>query len=526
MAGRDVGSMGQSEFERLCSSVGLTRNVVREDKTGWDYFVEFPLPRAPGQPADMAPPARQCLVQVKATDSHRRKWDIALRNLERLAKSPMPAFVCLLEFNGGEHAQHVYLVHIGEVIIGRILKRLRQLEKTSRSVKKKPILSITFDNAHRLPQPTGACMKSAIESHVPQGFGEYSRCKKGLLDTLGYEHGHGYVNMCVSGRDPIKDLTDLFLGLRKSLEVDKVAMYDTRFNVDCLLPLPSGRAQLSISSSVLPAVVVFRERKSSPGVEFLASVHLPSMNRVLPRERFILRVETRLFDIILEPFRGSARFTLSPGVWESPLELGKLTSFLNLLQMFRTQTSQGIWMSISLSGKVFDGRMKGPVDQDIPHSVEGLRAVERALVIAQRAGVADNMLVSLDYLTKRRAQIEAFYEAITPGASPVTLRFSVAESPEGVQERIAVVLQTRLDLGEYLIYCFFGLVGKVEQIEDRRYKFTSQEKSFHKYAWTSKDSIMEDAEQTQYNDSVVHEMEAMNVAPTIVGPTLIFVAEK
>ena len=49
---RNIGNMGQDEFGKLCSSAGLTRNQSREDMTGWDYLVEFPVPRVAGEPAD------------------------------------------------------------------------------------------------------------------------------------------------------------------------------------------------------------------------------------------------------------------------------------------------------------------------------------------------------------------------------------------------------------------------------------------------------------------------------------------
>src|SRR4030042_5003449 len=191
---RRIGEMGQSEFAKLASSADLTRNQSREDMTGWDYLVEFPRPRPAGQPADMVPPALECRVQVKATDRHRRRWHITLSNLERLAKSPIPAFICLLEFDGEENTKHVYLVHIGEQIIARVLKRLREQEKTSGQVTKKRTLSITCDNCDRLAQPNGPCLRKAIESHVAQGYDKYCQWKIDLLKRLGYEDGRGYVN--------------------------------------------------------------------------------------------------------------------------------------------------------------------------------------------------------------------------------------------------------------------------------------------------------------------------------------------
>ncbi len=91
---RDVGTMGERMFETWCSSVGLTANPSRIDKTGWDYLVEFPAKHEPGQPADLAPAALECRIQVKATDKNRIKWAIPLKNLERLViKTPISCFI-------------------------------------------------------------------------------------------------------------------------------------------------------------------------------------------------------------------------------------------------------------------------------------------------------------------------------------------------------------------------------------------------------------------------------------------------
>ena len=71
---RDVGMMGESTFESWCHSAGLIPNRSQVDRTGWDYFVEFPETASSGQPADLEPAPIECRVQVKDayTDVHLR----------------------------------------------------------------------------------------------------------------------------------------------------------------------------------------------------------------------------------------------------------------------------------------------------------------------------------------------------------------------------------------------------------------------------------------------------------------------
>jgi hypothetical protein len=39
---RDLGTMGESTFSLWCSQAGLIPNGSKIDRTGWDFYVEFP----------------------------------------------------------------------------------------------------------------------------------------------------------------------------------------------------------------------------------------------------------------------------------------------------------------------------------------------------------------------------------------------------------------------------------------------------------------------------------------------------
>ncbi|NET01580.1 MAG: hypothetical protein F6K61_13585 [Sphaerospermopsis sp. SIO1G1] len=42
MQDRDLGALGETEFKRLCNQVGITIHKSEMDRTGWDFFIEFP----------------------------------------------------------------------------------------------------------------------------------------------------------------------------------------------------------------------------------------------------------------------------------------------------------------------------------------------------------------------------------------------------------------------------------------------------------------------------------------------------
>ena len=76
---------------------GKVTNKFHEDKTGKDFLVEFPLD-ANAKNIHEAP-ITAC-VQVKSTDKKRRKEQITVSNLKRLATELGPSFIVFIEHNG------------------------------------------------------------------------------------------------------------------------------------------------------------------------------------------------------------------------------------------------------------------------------------------------------------------------------------------------------------------------------------------------------------------------------------------
>lgn len=108
---RDLGQMGESTFSLWCGQAGLIANGSQVDRTGWDFFVEFPFTGST-DPIRLHDPAIECKIQVKATDKTDRKLPIKLSNLRRLITAPMPAFFVFIEFDGRNVAQRAFLVHV------------------------------------------------------------------------------------------------------------------------------------------------------------------------------------------------------------------------------------------------------------------------------------------------------------------------------------------------------------------------------------------------------------------------------
>jgi hypothetical protein len=408
----------------------------------------------------------------------------------------------------------VYLVHIGEAIIERVLRRLRELEKLPGATPKKPKLSITCDDSHRLPQPSGACLKQAIENHVPDGYDKYVQWKGQLLKTLGYEDGPGRLDVTIStspDTDSIDTLLDLSLGLRKSVKVVKFTAYDTRFGISCPIPgMTKEGGELSTATESLKATVSFRERKSAPSIDFPASLYNPSINSIIPRERARLRLQAQFFDILLEPFKGTAKFTFSADSTSAPARLPDLRDFLTLLCMLSVRGSQGVRMELMVGDQVLLPEGKLSMHQSMPNPRKELGTVERALAVARAYNVEQRVSTTIAEIMKLRRPMEVFYNLVENPSGELTATFFVDGPIESTDSGGAIV-RARVPLGDYSLYCVFGMVGRLVQIGEKQYKLTSRERSFHKRVLKERNAEIDDPELADLVANVEREMEAIGV---------------
>ncbi len=360
----------------------------------------------------------------------------------------------------------------------------------------------------------GTCLKQAIEAHVPKGTEKYHQWKSQLLKTLGYEGRHGYMTVQISGRDPITDLIDLSLGLRKNLQVKNISIHDTRFGIDRVLHQSSEGGHISVGPAILKGSVHFREKKSSPGIEFSANVHNPSVNRVVSREQVRFRLETQFFEILIEPFNDTVQFKVLPEINQTRASLSALKDFLRLLCMLAAQGNEGVWMEVRVDDRPFlpEGRIL-PADMQVPK--EELETVQQALEVARIYEIDRKVSVSLDDLIVSRRRIKAFYHMVEDPREELTATFFVDNCPQ-IMDTSGVILREYLTLGDYLVYCVFGITGRLEGIGDKQYKIVSREKCFHKRGVIVGKQEIDSTALDELAVTIEREMEAKGISPVFV----------
>lgn len=95
---RDLGQLGESTLTGWAAARSITAQRATNDRSGWDYLLEFPSRCDDKSPAsrDREPASFSCLVQVKATSTGRLNRPVKLVNWHRLIKNPLPAFFLIV----------------------------------------------------------------------------------------------------------------------------------------------------------------------------------------------------------------------------------------------------------------------------------------------------------------------------------------------------------------------------------------------------------------------------------------------
>lgn len=232
-----LGALGELLLQQWAVESGLSVNKAFNDTTGWDFFIEWPLTTpASTIPLDRRGAPIQCLVQVKATRAQQCRLSVSLKNWEHLCRSHLPAFFLILHFDTRDRCTAAYLVHVWELHIAAVLKRLRELSNEGIRDLGTRTLSLTWGLADQLTEPSSAAFVEGIVDAVGV-LEDYSRRKHELLSTLGGAGGwsEGVVSIEVPEsyrtRPLIEFMDDFHLGRIPEVPTTGATLWDVRFGI-------------------------------------------------------------------------------------------------------------------------------------------------------------------------------------------------------------------------------------------------------------------------------------------------------
>lgn len=466
---KDLGQMGESTFSLWCAQAGLTANGSRVDKTGWDFFVEFPF-AGRTDATQIHAPALECKVQVKATDKTDRKLSIKLSNLRRLITASMPAFFVFIEFDKKDVAQRAFLVHVDEVLISKTLKRIHELENVSACFDhNRRSLTIHYGPENEIPSLEGESLKRKIEEFIPSGMSAYVASKNRHLESTGFENGFAQITFTTEGKTNLTDLIDVSIGLKQSVQVSKLIGFHTRFGVKCKDPMiysPNVVLKMPELKPTATGTIRFREDRLSAGLVFPCRFYSSPLNAIVPAELVKFRIEADCFDMNMSPFTGAVdyRMNAGAGVW---LPIEQLRDAILLMQMI-TSSAKTILIDLSLAGMNAVNFALNAKDQPFEYS-KVLNALNSAQRIVDFFEVNEPINVSLEEIADHADSITQFYSVIDSNPTQFKCDFSVQGAGYDPTKPTACVSMASTKVGRRVFGFIFVLSGSVYTLEDNRY---------------------------------------------------------
>ncbi len=178
----DLAQWAEDEFSSLCSSGGVTRNKSMQDRTGWDYLVEFPPIISKEVPVDLRPTDLSARIQVKSKKSGKAGVTLKLSNALRFAKDPLPCFVILFLATEGAEPVRIFARHFWHDEISRALKRAREAHAEGREDINNLSITLSYGDED---ERKGDLLKWMKDSILSKGS-LYSQVKADLVQTVGF----------------------------------------------------------------------------------------------------------------------------------------------------------------------------------------------------------------------------------------------------------------------------------------------------------------------------------------------------
>jgi len=488
---RDLGVMGESTFSLWCAESGIVANGSQIDKTGWDFFVEFPFDFK-AEADEIHKSAIECKVQVKATDDTKGKLSITLSNLRRLITAQMPSFFVFIEFDGKSTAQRAYVVHVDSDLITKVIERLHKIEQSDEENKfNKRTMTIYYNESHILGDLNGESLKELLLKHVGGDMAKYVAIKKGHLESTGFEKGFAQINFKTESDENLRKLIDVSIGIEKSAKIKSFVGTKTRFGIKSKSPFVNavdGRLEMPDIEPNTFGEICFKEDNLTTGFSFPSKLYISPFNKMLPQEFFKARVEGEFFDLNFNPFTGKADYSFSFGEGIS-LDVYQFRDALKLLKILCTP---GKKLHSELRFDKFP-ILKFIVDchgHDYPFDKE-LEALKAACEILSFFDIANGVDTSLPEISYSIDSIHQFSYLIDSSTKYFSIEFDVEDASYDPNKPTACICLTSVQIGSHVFGLFLVITGDVLiDKANNKYVLYSTDCNIEKKMAVSNDSVV------------------------------------
>lgn len=471
---RDLGLMGESTFTLWCGDAGLIPNGSQIDKTGWDFFVEFPF-NSDLSPLQIHKPAFECKVQVKATDKNDRKLPITLSNLRRLITAQMPAFFVFIEFDKKEIAQSAYVVHVDNDLISKVLKRLHEIEQSDNDNNfNKRTMTIHYDDSNLLEGSNGSCLKSRFLHHIGSDVSEYIANKKSHLESTGYEDGFAQITFTTEGKENLKTLIDVSIGMEEEVDVAKFKGVDTRFGIlskNLSFDYDGVKLAMPNLKPTAEGKIRFKDDRLSAGLSFECKFYISPFNQMVANEHKKMRVEGEFFNLIFNPFTGKASYSFSFGEGVR-LEVSKFRNVIKLLNLLSRSEKNVVAEFLFESSHKLEF-IVGCNDQEFDFSKE-LKALDSAVKLISYFEIDDLVDISFEEIIRHGAQMCQMEKVLLSSSGLFKIEFGIDGYGYDSSKQTACIFLVTTPIGSHIFGVVLVLTDNVEEIDDDRYRLITK----------------------------------------------------
>ncbi|MBO3699404.1 DUF4365 domain-containing protein [Roseivirga sp. E12] len=468
---RDLGNLGEAQFEAYCHGIGITPNKVQIDKTGWDFLVEFPDKAEANGPLDLAPIPIRAYVQVKSSESDRRGSQVKVSNLKRFLGTNEPCFFIFMIFSKSNEPKGIYLVHFDEALISRTLKKLRELSLKGESQLNKKSLLVTYNESNKVKGSTSESLYTSLTKHLPQGLHSYREWKKGIIENIGYENNGRRFEVTFPKSD-LKKIVDSTLYKESKVPFDTLKIYDERFGIPIeLKDLSTKNGNLfftKIDEKKLRSCFIFEGKK------FWFEVTISSSPFEQGKNITKTRIDGKIFDLIISFDTHKASFTPLLQSKEA-VEIITHSSFAQVLKnVYRSKTGEF--------------RIQGPtnlrlgIDFNDHEAKEDLRQFIDASMVLDKLcthlELPKSQKVSPSDIYEARLRIMILYETLLSEKRMMMTEFT-ADAVISDGRKMTTTIALFCPLGQIGIGIFMSVYGKVEPVRGNVHRLTPETSTIH-----------------------------------------------
>ena len=461
---RNLGELGEGTLRTWASQRGVAATKSQPDRNGWDFILEFPSkPDATNLPIfGENESTLRCVVQVKSSDHCTGKLQIDLKTWRYLSEFQLPSFFLILSFEHGDVPRQAFLVHVNEAWISRVTGRLIN-EKNSGRPSKNPSLTLKYSKLDELRILSGSGLEEAIRQHVGQSLDAYILRKINFLETI---RNQREVRITTSKANfdettPEEFITDLAVGLRKTLKVDRIEFFQ------------KGAANPSLSQEGVELEIGERPKRGkslkfkyqdtiiTAAVEFSYG-HTSNAQTQTKCTKF--RFLNSYVDIVLcptDPSKSSLSLIVPEPETDQPLQTWVKLGLISKILLDSLSSGSEIVLEIPLnngeSGKVELRSMTEPH----PLFKALLTASQAAWTIAKYLDFHEEAKANLDQLLAQRQRLSMLADLLGPDSGEIKIGFQHPANflPEGT--RVCTPIGTEFLLGTFRFIFIFSIWGSL-----------------------------------------------------------------